>query len=215
MDPDVCLHRSLLPRGHRGQSNHRRRVRRYLDGNHPALYEDRGFVRPNGSYWNTFNMSSLIGSNALEALLFDPSGNLYVATNYGESGAGYTVEVYRFSASQLTKETPVPSGTPIITTIEQGGQMAWDADQNLCMASWYAPQTVQCFNSGTGALVFDYASEIQAKAIQPTGLAFSRGNILSVSSLFTGEVYAEAAARVGPMNLLATGTVQPAEVGFL
>jgi DNA-binding beta-propeller fold protein YncE len=170
---------------------------------------------PNGSYWSTFDMSAQIGYNALEALLFDPSGNLYVATNFGESADGYTVEIYGFSATQLTKETPVSSGTPIITAIEQGGQMAWDADKNLCMASWFSPQTVQCFNTNTGALVFDYASEIQAQVIQPTGLAFSPSNILTVSSLFTGEVYSEAAARVGPMNLLATGTVQPSDVGFL
>jgi hypothetical protein len=170
---------------------------------------------PGGSYWSTFNMSSLIGSNALQALLFDSSGNLYVATNYGESAEGYTVEIYRFSASQLSKATPEPSGSPIITTIEQGGQMAWDADGNICMASWYAPQGAQCYNTHTGALAYDYSSEFLNQGIQPVGLAFGAGNILTVSSIFIGQVFSEAAARIGPLDLVATGTVQPAEVGFL
>jgi DNA-binding beta-propeller fold protein YncE len=168
-----------------------------------------------GSYWDTFNMEPQAGGNPLEALLFDPNGDLYVATNYGESSAGYTVKIFRYPAKQLTKQAPQPVGLPIITTIEQAGQMAWDANQNLCIASWYSPQTVQCFKPGTGALVVDYASEIQAQHIQPLGLAFGPGNILTVSSLFTGEVYTEAVAGVGPMNLLATGSIQPAEVGFL
>jgi DNA-binding beta-propeller fold protein YncE len=170
---------------------------------------------PKGSYWRTFNMSSLVGSNPPQALLFNSSGDLYLATNFGETGDGYTVEIFEYTAKELLKEAPVPVGPPITTTIEQGGQMAWDAFGDLCIASWYAPQTVQCFNPSTGALVFDYAAEIQAQHIQPGGLAFNSDNILTVASLFTGEVYTEAAARVGPMKLLATGTVQPAEVGFL
>jgi hypothetical protein len=168
---------------------------------------------PGGSYWSTFSMTSLVGANGLEGLLFDSKGNLYVATNYGTSG--YVVEIFKYSASELLQETPVPTRSPIITTAGGGDQMAWDADGNLCIASWYTPLTVLCYKPGTGALAFDYGSEIQAQSIQPTGLVFGPGNILTVSSLFTGEVYVEAAARVGPMNLLATGTVQPAEVGFL
>jgi len=168
---------------------------------------------PKGAYWNTFNMSALVGVNPPQALLFDSSGNLYLATNYGEDG--YVVEIFEYSAKELLKKTPVPVGPPITTTIEQGGQMAWDAFGDLCIASWYAPQTVQCFNPSTGALVFDYAAEIQAQHIQPDGLAFNSDNILTVASLFTGEVYTEAAARVGPMKLLATGNIQPAQVGFL
>jgi DNA-binding beta-propeller fold protein YncE len=57
---------------------------------------------PKGAYWSTFNMSSLVGSNPLEALLFDASGNLYLATNYGESG--YTVEIFEYSAKELAKD---------------------------------------------------------------------------------------------------------------
>jgi len=168
-----------------------------------------------GSFRDTFNTVAVTAGNPPEALLFDASGNLYVATNYGESSAGYTVKIFKYLAKSLTKQAPQPFGLPIITTIEQAGQMAWDNFNSLCIASWYALQTVQCFNPSTGALVVDYASEIQAQHIQPLGLAFGAVNILTVSSLFTGEVYTEAVAGVGPMNLLATGAVQPAEVGFL
>ncbi len=169
---------------------------------------------PKGSYWSTFNMSSLVGSNPPQALLFDSSGDLYLATNYGESGDGYTVEIFEYSAKELTKEAPVPVGPPILTPVTQGGQMAWDAFGDICIASWYS-ETVQCYNPSTRALVYDYYSEVHGAGIEPAGLAFGPGNILTVSSLFTGEVYVEAAARTGPMNLIATGTVQPAEVGFL
>jgi sugar lactone lactonase YvrE len=139
---------------------------------------------PKGGYWSTFSMTSLVGSNPPEALLFDSSGNLYVATNYGT--AGYVVEIFKYSAKELLQETPVPSGSPIITTVGQAGQMAWDASGNICIASWYVPAGVQCYNPHTGALTFSYASEIQAQAIQPIGVAFGPGNILTVSSLFTG-----------------------------
>jgi|HubBroStandDraft_5_1064220.scaffolds.fasta_scaffold13431_2 hypothetical protein len=169
---------------------------------------------PKGAYWSTFNMTSLVGSNPPEALLFDPSGNLYVATNYGESG--YVVKIFEYSAKELLKETPVPTpGSPIVTTIGQAGQMAWDANGNLCIDSWYYPEGVQCYNPGTHALTFSYAPEIQAAALEPLGIAFGPGDILTVSNLFTGGVYVEGTAQVGPMNLVATGTVQPADVGFL
>ena len=170
---------------------------------------------PNGSYWSTFNMSALVGSNPLQALLFDSSGDLYLATNYGESGDGYTVEIFEYSAKELLKKTPVPVGPPILTTVEQGGQMAWDAFGDICIASWYAPQGVQCYNPSTGALVYDYSPEFLNAGIEPIGLAFGPNNILTVSDLFSGQVFAEATARTGPLNLIATGTVQPSDVGFL
>src|SRR5271170_3700721 len=157
---------------------------------------------PKGAYWNTFNMTSLVGSNPPEALLFDPSGNLYVATNYGESGAGYTVEIFKYLAKNLTKQAPQPVGSPIITNIQQAGQMAWDAFGDLCIASWYAPQGVQCFNPSTGVLVYDYSPEFLNQGIEPIGLAFNSDNILTVSNLFTGQVFTETAARTGPPLLV-------------
>jgi hypothetical protein len=169
---------------------------------------------PKGSYWSTFNMSSLVGSNPPQALLFDSSGDLYLATNYGVSGEGYTVEIFEYLAKELLKETPVPVGPPITTNIVRGGQMAWDAFGDICIASWYYPEGAQCYNPSTRALAYDYSSEFQNAGIQPLGLAFGPNNILTVSSLFTGQVFAEATARTGPLNLIATGAVQPAEVGF-
>jgi hypothetical protein len=165
-----------------------------------------------GSYWSTFTLPPSASGNPAEGLLFDSSGNLYVATYYGESG--YQVEIIEYSAKELFKMSPVPTGSPIITTLDRGDQMAWDASGNVCLASFFAP-TVQCYNPSTGTLTFDYASEIQAAGIQPGGVAFGPGNILIVSSIFLDQVWVETTPHVGPMNLLATGTVQPADVGWL
>ena len=168
-----------------------------------------------GSYWSTFSLPSSASGNPAEGLLFDSSGDLYVATYYGEVAVtGLTVEIFKYSAKELSKMSPVPTGSPIMTTLDRGDQMAWDASGNICLASFVAP-TVQCFNPSTGALAFDYASEIQNAGIQPGGITFGPGNTLIVSSIFLDQVWVEATARVGPMSLLATGTVQPADVGWL
>ena len=157
---------------------------------------------PTGSYWSSFNLSSLIGSNIIEGLLFDSSGNLYVATYYGT--AGYQVVIIKFTAKQILKASPASSAT-IVTNLNRGDQMAWDAYGDLCIASWDS-ETVQCFNPGTGALVFVYASELFGR-LEPAGLAFGPNNILTVSDLFTGKVWVEAVPRQGPMNELASGMV--------
>lgn len=167
---------------------------------------------PAGSYWSTFSLGDPHG-NPADSLLFDSSGNLYVATNFGTSG--YTVEVFKFSASQLLRPSPVPSGSPIITTLGRGDQMAWDAFGDLCIGSFGSPDDVQCYNPDTGSLVFDYASEIEPLLIQPVGIAFGPKNNLTVSSLFTGQIWTETVEQMGPMTLLATGTIDPAEVGWL
>jgi hypothetical protein len=164
-----------------------------------------------GSYWDTFNVFSEFAQNPVQALLFDPKGNLYVASQYGTSG--YTVEILKFPASQLTKKNPAPVGTPIKTTVGRGNQMAWDVFEDLCISSFIVPNTVQCYNPSTGALVFDYASEIQAQGIQPVGLSFGPNNNLTVNSVFTGQVWVEEVERTGPMKELASGMV--ADVGYL
>jgi hypothetical protein len=164
-----------------------------------------------GSYWSTFSLPASANNNPAQALLFDSSGNLYVATAYGTSG--YQVEISKYSASQLSKMSPVPAGSPIITTAGRGDQMAWDVFGNICIASFISPNTVQCYNPGTGTLTFDYASEIQAQGIQPDGLAFGPNNNLIVNSLFTGEVWIEATEQTGPMNMLASGMVH--DLGWL
>jgi DNA-binding beta-propeller fold protein YncE len=157
---------------------------------------------PKGSYWSSFNLSSLVGSNTIDSVLFDSSGNLYVATYYGTGG--YQVVIIRFAAKEILKASPTSSGT-IATNLNRGFQMAWDVYGDLCLASWDS-ETVQCFNPGTGALVFDYASEMKG-LLEPGGLAFGPDNILTVSDLFTGEVWVEAVPRQGPMNELASGMV--------
>jgi hypothetical protein len=167
---------------------------------------------PSGSYWSTFNLNDPNG-NPAGSLLFDSHGNLYVATNFGTSG--YVVKIYKFLASQLVTSSPVATGSPIITTLGRGDQMAWDNFGNLCIGSFDSPYDVQCYNASTGALTFDYAAEIEPLGIQPAGIAFGPKNNLTASSLFTGQIWTEAVEQTGPMNLLATGTVQPAEVGWL
>ncbi len=166
---------------------------------------------PKSAYWNTFSLPASANGNPAQSLLFDSSGNLYVATAYGTSG--YQVEIFEYSAKELLKMSPVPSGSPIITTAGRGDQMAWDVFRNLCIASFIAPNTVQCYNPSTGTLTFDYASEIQSQGIQPDGLAFGPNNNLTVNSLFTGEIWVEATEQVGPMNLLASGMVH--DLGWL
>jgi DNA-binding beta-propeller fold protein YncE len=175
-------------------------------------YNKSGFpFGPKGIYWSTFSLASLVGGNPIEGLLFDSSGNLYVSTYYGTSG--YQVEIFRFSAGQLLKPAPLPSGPPIVTTTGRGNQMAWDVFGNICIASFIAPNTVQCYNPTTAVLTHDYASEIQAASIQPVGLRFGPNNNLTVNSVFNGQVWVEAVEQVGPMNLLASGMT--ADVGFL
>ncbi|MGO8986761.1 MAG: hypothetical protein ACLPHI_05220 [Terriglobales bacterium] len=160
---------------------------------------------PKGTYWSTFSLPSSANGNPGEGLLFDPSGNLYVATYFGTSG--YQVEIFKYSASQLSKKTPAPAGLPIVTTVGRGDQMAWDVFGNICIASFIAPNTVQCYDPGTGILAFDYASEIQPPGIQPVGLAFGPNNNLIVDSFFNAQVWVEGTERSGPMNLLASGMI--------
>jgi hypothetical protein len=166
---------------------------------------------PSGSYWSTFDLFPYFSQNPVQALLFDNSGNLYVASEYGTSG--YQVEILEFTATQLLKKNPVPSGTPIKTTVGRGNQMAFDVFGDICIASFIAPNTVQCYDPNTGVLAFDYASEIQAAGIQPDGLSFDPNNRLTVNSLFTGQVWTEAVERTGPMIELTSGLTH--DLGYI
>jgi hypothetical protein len=67
-----------------------------------------GLFGPGGKYWSTFDLYPYFGVNPVESLLFDSSGNLYVASHYGTSG--YQVVIQKFPAAQLLNKTPVPSG---------------------------------------------------------------------------------------------------------
>lgn len=168
---------------------------------------------PGGAYWSTFDLYSQFGSNPVESILFDSSGDLYVASHYGTSG--YQVVILRFPAVQLINKTPVPAGAPILTTVGRGDQMAWDRFGDICIASFIAPATVQCYNPTSGALVFDYAGEFAGfvPTIQPVGLAFGPNNNLYVSSVFAGQIVFEQIERTGPMISLATGLVS--NIGYI
>jgi DNA-binding beta-propeller fold protein YncE len=162
---------------------------------------------PGGDYWHTFDLYSHFGVNPVESILFDANGDLYVASHYGT--AGYKVVILRFSESELKKKSPTPSGVPIVTTVGRGDQMAWDRLGNLCIASFIAPATVQCYDPNTAALAYDYATEFAGftPTIQPVGLAFGPNNNLYVSSTFSGQIDFERVEHSGPMVTLASGLV--------
>ena len=167
-----------------------------------------------GAFWSTFDVSPYFNGNPVESLLFDSSGNLYVSSHYGTSG--YQVMIIKFSALQLLGKTPVPSGLTIITTVGRGDQMAFDFFGNICIASFLAPNTVQCYNPRTGVLAFDYAAEFAGfyPLIQPIGLTFSPyTNNLYVSSVFAGQVDREVTEHSGPMVTLASGLTS--DIGYI
>jgi len=166
---------------------------------------------PGGSYWSTFDVFPYFSQNPVQSLAFDISGNLYVASGYGTSG--YQVVILKFPPAQLKLKTPVPSPTKIPTTVGRGNQMALNVFGDICISSFIAPNTVQCYNPTTAALTFDYATEIQTAGIQPVGLSFGPNNNLTVNSVFTGEIWVEAVEQMGPMNLLASGMIH--DVGYI
>jgi len=162
---------------------------------------------PLGHYWHTFDLSASFGANPVESLLFDSSGNLYVASHYGTGG--YQVIILKFAAGSLSSMNPAPVGIPIVTTVGRGDQMAFDVFGNICIASFIAPNTVQCYNPGTGVLTYDYAAEFAGAVptIQPVGLAFGPNNNLYVSSVFAGQLLKETTEHVGPMVAIAGGLI--------
>jgi outer membrane protein assembly factor BamB len=159
--------------------------------------------------WSTFTLpASEIPST--QSLLFDKSGNLWVATAYGFPVAqeGYPVtpiSIYEYAAASLAAANPSPVFT-ITTYLYRGNQMAFDAKGNLCISSW-ADETVRCFNPSTGAQTFDYNAEILASglSIQPAGLAFDASDQLYLPSTFAGQVAYETVPHVGPIALLGSG----------
>jgi hypothetical protein len=161
----------------------------------------------NGSYWSTFNINTQLQGNITGGLLFDSKGNLYVTTYFGNTGSD-VVEIYKFPASQLNEENPAPSSNPIfpiVTTLGRGDQLAWDAYLDICDASFLDPYDVQCYNTTTGKLAFDYASEIDPIELQPTGIAFNSSNDLIANDVFSGQIYVESVPRQGPLVQLASG----------
>lgn len=169
---------------------------------------------PKGTFWSSFDLFPILGTNPVQSVLFDPEGNLYVASYYGV--AGNTVEVLKFPPLQLLNKHPKPTTTATVTTtLGRGDQIAFDRLGNLCVASILVPNDVQCFNSSTGALVWDYASEFAGfnATIQPVGLAFGPNNNLYVSSVFAGQIVFEQTEHSGPMVSLTAGLVH--DIGYI
>jgi DNA-binding beta-propeller fold protein YncE len=155
--------------------------------------------------WDTFNIP--FDGNVVESLLFDKSGNLWVATYFGESG--YVANLYKYSAASLKQPNPAPVDT-IPTGLRRGNQMAFDRLGDLCIAS-FLNETVRCFDLNTHMQAFDYGAELTG--IEPAGIAFDGGNHLYVANVFTGQVLKEQTPHAGPFNILAQSLT--AEIEFL
>lgn len=218
MDRHLRFHGAMETPRHRRQSTNERRIRSHTNQQrYPSLQIRRHalglLLGPSNTLLEHLNLNSYFKSNPIESLVFDTSGNLYVASHYGTSG--YQVVILKFSPAALLKPMPVPTGVPITTTVGRGNQMGFDQLGNICIASFIAPNTVQCYDPTSGALTFDYASEFSgfSPLIQPVGLAFSPSNNLYVSSVFAGQVVYEATPQKGPMLALASGLAS--DVGFI
>jgi hypothetical protein len=151
--------------------------------------------------WDTFNVPP--DGNPVESVLFDPvSGDLWVSTYFGESG--YVANLYRYAAASLTTPNPQPIDT-IPTGLRRSNQMAFDKQQNLCVASYFGDE-VRCFDPITHAQIFDYNAELVAGGIAaPGGFAFDAQNHLYVSGAYGGQVGKEQTPHVGPITVLAQG----------
>ena len=153
--------------------------------------------------WDTLHIPS--SPNPAASVVFDKSGNLWVDSYFGTSG--YTVVLYEYAAASLANPNPAPIKT-FSTSLPRGDQLAFDTAGNICVSSFIG-ETVQCFDATTGALAFDYASEIAGvnPRPEPVGLAFNpANNRLLIDSFYDGQIAIETGpAHVGPMAVLATG----------
>jgi hypothetical protein len=164
--------------------------------------------------WDTFTIEcAYCPTTATQSLLFDPSGNLWVATAFGKDLGG-SIYVFEYLAADLT--SPNPHAQPVLITapMYRGNQMAFNMAGNLCIAG-FIDQDVMCFNTSTGALTADYYAEIHASSvspvIEPVGLAFDGNNRMYLTSVFGGQVVKEVNPG-GPIVLLATPTTAPNEL---
>jgi uncharacterized repeat protein (TIGR03803 family) len=146
-----------------------------------------------------------VSTNGIIAIIFDSQANLYAVTYYGdEPHTGYVMTIYKVTAAQLAQAAPVGS-VLVKPTLGRADQMAFDRLGDLCVSGFIDPATVQCFNTETGALAFDYATEFLNSGVQPNGIAFDAANRLIVSQTFVGTVLREPAARTGPLRILTPG----------
>jgi hypothetical protein len=159
--------------------------------------------------WDTFQVvcNAPCPTSETQSIAFDSSGNLWVATAYGEDLGG-PIYIFEYLAAQLTLPNPQAQPNPILANMYRGNQMAF-IGANICIAG-FIDEDVQCFNTSTGKLTKDYRSEISAAGlgIEPGGLAFDKEGRLYLTSIFHGQVVAETAPG-GPIVALATLTSAP------
>jgi hypothetical protein len=157
--------------------------------------------------WDTFAFSCgtyTCGSLQTQSLLFDSSGNLWVATAYGED-LHTPIYIFEYLAANLTLPNPPAQPIAIAANMYRGNQMAFNTSGDLCIVG-FIDQDVQCFDTTTGAQTHDYYAEIHAAGIstpEPIGLAFDASNRMYLSDVFTGQVLKEVRAG-GPIVVLAT-----------
>ncbi len=161
--------------------------------------------------WDTFTVTAPQGcpTSQTQSLLFDPLGNLWVATAYG-TDLGGPICILEYPAANLTMPNPSAGPMVIETALYRGDQMAFDRGGNLCIAS-FIDGDVRCFNTSTGAQTRDYYTEIHSSVvggIEPGGLAFDAANRMYLTSIFTGQVVRETSPG-GPIVLVATLTASP------
>jgi len=170
--------------------------------------------QPNGSFsvnWDSFTIDcSSCPTTQTESLLFDPAGNLWVATAYG-TDLGGPIFIFKYPAASLSLPNPPAGPSPIMASMFRGNQMAFNLARDLCIAG-FIDEDVQCFNPSTGAKTADYYAEIHASGvspvIQPVGLAFDGNDRMYLNSVFGGQLVKEVNPG-GPIVLLANLTSAP------
>lgn len=163
--------------------------------------------------WDTFTVTCPVAfvcpTTQTNSLLFDSSGNLWVATSYGLDDGG-PIYIFEYLAANLTLPDPPAEPAMIVANMYRGDQMAFNTSGDLCIAG-FIDEDVKCFNPATGALTQDYYAEIHSSSvygIEPAGLAFDADNRMYLSSVFTGQVVKELKPG-GPIVLLATLVSSP------
>jgi hypothetical protein len=150
--------------------------------------------------WDTFTVEcGSCPSSATQSLLFDSSGNLWVATAYGKD-LGAPIYIQKYLATDLTLPNPSAVPYPKITApMYRGNQMAFNTSGNICIAG-FIDQDVRCFDSSTGVPTTNYSAQIN-HSIEPTGLAFDAANRLYLTSVFGGQLAKELTVPIGNIEL--------------
>ncbi len=158
--------------------------------------------------WDTFKVICIPCTTftpQTQSLLFDSSGDLWVATAYGADLPGSPpIYIFKYRAEDLTLPNLVPQPNPIMASMTRGNQMAFNKLGNLCIAG-FIDEDVKCFDTTDGSQTADYYAEIHASGlgIEPVGLAFDAANRMYLTSVFGGQLAKEVSPG-GPIVLLAT-----------